>query len=484
VSLLPLLTRSGSSPSNTDDRRRRPSRTLVRVDSQSTMKSKTKTSDRPEMKEVERIHPMDLDLELIAMQDEIPAEAPPTSVEILVAGDVELAEAEAKRKAELKTKAISRLNDDDVRAQAELNKLSDELSVTRRESKRWASSQLDRLLKAQAAVDSQESEMKKVRTFPDEFPVSAKKKIESTGGADSPVEEIKSEASPTSPYSNRRYSIFESSRPTSSRELEVRFDEERRLLALQEEVARLKEEDEAHNQKEADERLLRIEDLHRLREIKKQFAASAAKLKVEEVFRHKKEKGRAIALAAKLRRDSDWDSRKIRLEDSKHAFEEVKLKSVKHNTNLDRATIEADEADVTHRRGSIRPDDSTRKLIPTETRRSSVGDVWRMSMGKKKTTLAVSHSSDGDDAFDLVPKKESSQKIRSALPSPQIKSALPSPHLKSAFDTYIAGDEEEKPRKVSPRSSSGSVKRSPRSSTESAWGASSMWQSLSALGSG
>lgn len=429
------------------------------------------------MKEVERIHPMDLDLDVIAMLDEIPAEAPPTSVEILVAGDVELAEAEAERKAELKAKAASRLNDDDIRAQAELTKMSDELSLTRRESKNWASSQLDRLLKAQAALDSQEPEVNKVRAFPDEIPVSTKKKTENSGGADSPVEEVKSEASPTSPHCNRRYSFFESSRPTSVRELEVRFDEERRLLALQEEVARLKEEDEAHTQKEADERLLRIEDLHRLREIKKQFAASAAKLKVEEVFRHKKEKGRAIALAAKLRRDSDWDSRKIRLEDSKHAFEEVKLKSVKQNTNLDRATIEADEADVTHRRGSIRPDDTARKmLIPTETRRSSVGDVWRMSMGKKKSTLAVSNSSDGDDAFDLVPKKEAA--------SPRIRSSLPSPNLKSAFDTYIAGEEEDKPRKHSPRSSSGSAKRSPRLSTDSSWGASSMWQSLSGLGSG
>lgn len=420
---------------------------------------------------------MDLDLEVIAMQDEIPAEAPPTSVEILVAGDVELAEAEADRKTELKAKATSRLNDDDVRAEAELNKLSDELSLHRRESKRWASSQLDRLLKTQAVHDSEESDLKKLRALPNEIPVPILKKIEGSGGTNSPAEEVKAEASSTStsPYSNRRFSFFENSRPTSVRELEVRFDEEKRLLALQEEVARLKEEDESHTQKEADERLLRIEDLHRLREIKKQFAASAAKLKVEEVFRHKKEKGRAIALAAKLRRDSDWDSRKIRLEDSKHAFEEVKLKSVKQNTNLDRATIEADEADVTHRRGSIRPDDSTRKLIPTESRRSSVGDVWRMSMGKKKTALAVSDSSDGDDAFDLVPKKETSQKIKSALPSPQVK---------SAFDTYIAGDEEEKPRKHSPRSSSGSVKRSPRSSTESAWGASSMWQSFSGLGSG
>ena len=404
---------------------------------------------------------MDLDLDLIAMQDEIPAEAPPTSVEILVAGNVELADSDTEKKAELKAKVLSKLEEDDIRAQAELSKLSEELSQTRRESKGWSASQLKRLLTAQAALDGQELEVRKVGMYLNELSAANKKKAGSSGGTGSPVEEVKSE-SPTSPFAPRRFSIFETPRSPSIRELEVRFDEERRLTALQIEVARLKEQDEAHTQKEADERLLRIEDLHRLREIKKQFAASAAKLKVEEVFRHKKEKGRAIALAAKLRRDSDWDSRKIRLEDSKHAFEEVKLKSVKQNTNLDRATIEADEADVTHRRGSIL-EPSGRKMSFGEQRRMSVGDAWRKSMGKKKTALAVSDSSDGDDAFDLVPKKEG---------SPRMRTSLSSPLMKSAFDNYIAGDDD-KPRK-----------RSPRLSTDSGWGASSMWQSFSGLGGG
>lgn len=347
-------------------------------------------------------------------------------------------------------RALSRIHDDDVRAKAELNKMSNELLQTRRNSKNSQQGKVLRILITnQEPLGSPTSLL-----VPDEIPEpqGAEKTGQPFACPSSSIKEVKAEEilpTPVSTRPNTASSRMETPRSTSGREIDPRAEEEKRLLALKDEVARLKMEDEQHMLREADERLLKIEDLHRLREIKRQFAASAAKLKVEEVFRHKKEKGRAIALAAKLRRDSDWDSRKIRLEDSKHAFEEVKLKSVKHGSGLDRVILDADGADVAHRRNSAQ-DVSSRRSLTVEHRRSSVGDSWRNSVGKG--ALLISDSSDGDDAFDLVPKEEN-------------------PTIKSAFDNYISENQ-----------AYDSLQQ--RSSAESAWGASNMWQSFSALGSG
>ena len=241
----------------------------------------------------------------------------------------------ASSEAVQRARASSRRRDDDVRAKAVLNKMSDELLQARRDSKNG------KLLRIPSSREEPVGSRSNL-LVPDEIP--EPKGAEKTGQPiacpcpSSSHKEVTAEdmiVTPLSTRPNTASSRMETPRSSSGREIDIRVEEEKRLVALKDEVARLEMEDEKHTQLEADERLLKIEDLHRLREIKRQFAASAAKLKVEEVFRHKKEKGRAIALAAKLRRDSDWDSRKIRLEDSKHAFEEVKLKSVKLSPGIE-----------------------------------------------------------------------------------------------------------------------------------------------------
>ena len=344
-----------------------------------------------------------------------------------------------------RARSSSMKRDDDVRAKAALNKMSDELLQARRDSK---NGKLLRTSSSSGEPMGSRSNLLISDEIPE--PKGAEKTGQPLSCPSSSHKEVTAEDILVTLLSTRpttASSRMETPRSASGREIDIRVEEEKRLVALKDEVARLEMEDEKHSQMEADERLLKIEDLHRLREIKRQFAASAAKLKVEEVFRHKKEKGRAVALAAKLRRDSDWDSRKIRLEDSKHAFEEVKLKSVLC-LGVHSSIPDVDGTDIAHRRNSAR-EVSNRKSVTVEHRRSSVGDNWRNSVALKNATL-ISDSSDGEDAFDLVPRVEHVM-------------------VKSAFDTYIAEDQvyndafQEK------------------SSAESAWAASNMWQSLSAL---
>lgn len=382
--------------------------------------------------------------------DEIPEEEPPTILESMVseksAPTTPMREKSApttpQRDSALDEARSIRMDEEHAYAMPPTEPL------VRRNSCMWSASHEDRVLRAVVpdVVQPLSPGSKDI------IPEASLDTLNSYSGT--PAEEVKAERSLTPPHLRYHAGM-------SQEEADI-VEEERRLLGLKDDVARLKREEECHTQKETDERLQRIEDLHRLREIEKQVAASEAKTKEEEVFRIKREEGRAIALAAELRRGSTMETRKIRLEDSKNAFEVVKMKSAKYGAGLDAASVAADRADEMHRRSSLQvPKKKTEAL---ENRRASVGDTARTKLRKKPPALL-----DTEDAFDLAPIKTSPKKS-----SPK-KSSQSSPKILSAYDTYISGSDD---------NSSLLPKELPKSPTaEAAWGT-SMWQTLSSLSTG
>lgn len=385
--------------------------------------------------------------------DEIPEEEPPTILESMVseksAPTTPLRDS-APQEATQQQLSRTLSGFDYVQPEGEITMMSEVANKARRNSMLWSATHEDRVLRAQepAAVVVQQPLSPGSK---DVIPEASGDMINAYAGT--PAEEVKAERSLTPPH--LRYHA------AMTREEADIVEEERRLLGLKSDVVRLKREEECHTQRETDERLQKIEDLNRVREMEKQVAACEAKTKEEEVFRIKREEGRAIALAAELRRGSTMETRKIRLEDSKNAFEVVKMKSAKYGAGLDAATVAADRADEMHRRSSLQV--PKKKQDNSENRRASVGDSARTKLRKKPLAQL-----DTEDAFDLAPITLSPKKS-----SPK-KSSQSSPKILSAYDSFISGADD---------GASLLPKDLPKSPTEQAWGA-SMWQTLSTLSTG
>lgn len=121
-------------------------------------------------------------------------------------------------------------------------------------------------------------------------------------------------------------------RPESEVEVEVEVEdrllpmlrEEKRLLTFSKENCLVQSDSDFQFRNQAYEKLLRIEELHQIRENMKVVVASAAKLKVDEIFRDKKESGRMHARAVMIKRDMEADARNIRLENSKKTFDRMR----------------------------------------------------------------------------------------------------------------------------------------------------------------
>lgn len=393
--------------------------------------------------------------------DEIPEEEPPTILESMVSENsapttplratTPLRQRDSAPQEATQSQLSRTLSGCDyVQPEGEITMMSEVANKARRNSMMWSSTHEDRVLRAQepAAVVVQQP------LSPGSKDVIPEASVDLINDSGTPAEEVKAAERSLTPPHLRYHAAM-------TREEADIVEEERRLLGLKSDVSRVKREEECYTQLETDERLQRIEDLHRLREIEKQAAASEAKTKEEEVFRIKREEGRAIALAAELRRGSTMETRKIRLEDSKNAFEVVKMKTAKYGAGLDAATVAADRADEMHRRSSLQV--PKKKQDNSENRRASVGDTARTKLRKKPLAQL-----DTEDAFDLAPITLSPKKS-----SPK-KSSQSSPKILSAYDSFISGSDD------------GACllpKDLPKSPTEQAWGA-SMWQTLSSLSTG